>query len=98
MQYAEIIQAALKPGTAHLVADLFRTEVGPVLKQQPGYVTSRFLTNADTNRCLAVMLWDSAEHRDVAAASASLQQGLAHLQPHFDGAFTSDHYELAVQV
>lgn len=55
MLYAQILQVALRPGTAQRVADLFCTEVGPVLKQQPGYATSRFLTNADTNRCLAVM-------------------------------------------
>ena len=98
MQYAQILQVALQPGTAQQVADLFRTEVGPALKQQPGYVTSRFLTNNETNRCLAVTLWDSEQHRDAADTSDSLQQALSHLQPCFDGLVTVDHYELAVQV
>ncbi len=98
MQYAQILQVALQPGAAPQMADLFRTEVGPVLRQQPGYVTSRFLTNADTNRCLAVMLWDSEAHRAAAETSKELQRALIHLQPHFDGTPTIDHYELAVQV
>jgi hypothetical protein len=68
------------------------------LQQQPGYVTSRFLTNAETNRCLAVMLWDTEQHRDAADTSEALQQALGRLQPYFDGASTLDHYELAVQV
>jgi heme-degrading monooxygenase HmoA len=69
-----------------------------VLKQQPGYLTSRFLTNADTNRCLAVMLWESEAHRAAAETSATLQPALARLQAYFVGAPTIDLYELAVQV
>ena len=98
MLYAQIFQVALKPGAAEQVAELFRTEVGPVLKQQPGYATSRFLTNAATNRCLAVMLWESEPHRQAAEASPALQAALGHLQPCFEGAPTIDYYELAVQV
>jgi len=98
MLYAQILQVVLQPGTAQQVAELFRTEVGPVLKQQPGYATSRFLTNTHTNRCLAVMLWESEAHRAAAETSEELQRALAHLQPHFDGTPTIDHYELAVQV
>jgi heme-degrading monooxygenase HmoA len=98
MPYAQILQVALQPGTAPQVADIFRTEVGPVLRQQPGYATSRLLTNADTNRCLAVMLWNTEQHRDDAETNEALQQALARLQPYFDGLSTLDHYELAVQV
>lgn len=98
MPYAQILQAALRPGTAQQVADLFQTEVGPVLKQQPGYATSRFLTNADTHRCLAVMLWESEAHRAAAETSEAVQRALGHLQPCFEGAPTVDLYELAVQV
>jgi quinol monooxygenase YgiN len=98
MQYAQILQVALQPDTAQQVTDLFQHEVGPVLQQQPGFLTSRLLTNADTNRCLAVMLWDSEQHRDASDTSEALQQALARLQPYFDGAATLDHYELAVQV
>jgi heme-degrading monooxygenase HmoA len=98
MLYAQILQVALKSGTAQQVADIFQTEVGPVLKQQPGYATSRFLTNTDTNRCLAVMLWESASHREAAENSETLQGALGLLQPCFDGPVTVDHYELAVQV
>jgi len=98
MQYAQILQVALRPGTAQQVADIFRTDVGPVLQQQPGYVTSRFLTNAATNRCLAVMLWESVSHRAAAETSDALQHALGYLQPCFDGLSTVDHYELVVQV
>jgi heme-degrading monooxygenase HmoA len=98
MPYAQILQVALQPSATQQVVDLFRTVVGPVLQQQPGYVTSRFLTNAETNRCLAVMLWDTEQHRAAADISEALRQALGRLQPYFDGASTLDHYELAVQV
>ena len=98
MLYAQILQAALQPGTAQQVAEIFQTKVGPVLKQQLGYATSRFLTNADTNRCLAVMLWESEAHREAAETSVTLQGAFARLQPCFEGAPTIDKYELAVQV
>jgi heme-degrading monooxygenase HmoA len=98
MLYARIFQVPLRPGATEQAAELFRTEVGPVLKQQPGYVTSRFLTNADTNRCLAVMLWDNEQHREAAESSEALQQVFDHLQPCFAGPPTIDYYEVAVQV
>jgi heme-degrading monooxygenase HmoA len=98
MLYARIFQVLLQPGATTQAAELFRTEVGPVLKQQPGYVTSRFLTNAETNQCLAVMLWDNEQHREAAEASEELRTVFDHLKPCFNGTPTIDYYEVAVQV
>lgn len=98
MSYARIFQVLLKAGTAPQAIDLYQNEVGPVLKQQPGYVTSRFLTNTENNKCLAVILWDNEEHREAAESSETLQAVFDHLAPCFDGTPTIDYYEVAVQV
>ena len=82
MHFARILQAPLQPDTTKPAAEFFRDTIGPSLKRQPGYVTSRFLTNAITNKCLLVMLWDSEAHREEAESSGSLHEALQQID-HF---------------
>ncbi|WP_230471157.1 antibiotic biosynthesis monooxygenase family protein [Hymenobacter jejuensis] len=97
MLYARIFQVDLQPGTTPQAVELFRSAIAPVLKVQPGYVTSRFLTNTAANRCLAVMYWDNEEHRKEAENSGELQEVFNHLAPYFAGQPSIDYYEVAVQ-
>ncbi|CCG98139.1 hypothetical protein FAES_0125 [Fibrella aestuarina BUZ 2] len=96
--YARIVQVPLQPGAAEKATTYFRDTVGPALKQQTGFLNSRFLVNTDTNRCLMVTLWESAETRTAAETSGFLQNVLQHMKPFFAGLPTVDYYDVAVQV
>lgn len=98
MLFARIFQVALKPDTTVLATNHFRDTIGPALKTQPGYVTSRFLTNATTNRCLAVMWWDNQEHHHAAESSGALDEIFRSMAVFSAGEPTVDFYELAVQM
>ena len=96
--YARIVQATLQPGTAQEATAYFRDSVGPALKQHTGFMNSRLLINADTNRCLMVTLWESAEARSEAETNGFLQDVLRNMKPHFADQPTVDYYDVAVQV
>ncbi|MEZ0610885.1 antibiotic biosynthesis monooxygenase [Fibrella sp. WM1] len=96
--YARIVQVPLKPEAAEKATAYFRDTVGPALKQQTGFMNSRFLVNSDTNRCLMVTIWESPEARLAAETSGFLQNVLQHMKPFFAGLPTVDYYEVAVQV
>lgn len=96
--YARIVQVPLQPGAAEEATTHFRDKVGPALKQHSGFLNSRFLVNGETNRCLMVTLWESAEDRTAAETNGFLQEVLQQMKPHFAGQPTVDYYDVAVQV
>lgn len=96
--YARIVQVALQPGTATEATTYFSESVGPALKDHAGFKNSRFLVNEETNRCLMVTLWESAETRTEAETNGFLKEVLQNMTPHFAGQPTIDYYDVAVQV
>lgn len=78
--------------------DYFRATVGPALKEQAGFLNSRFLVDTVGNRCLMVTLWESEAARTQAETNGFLQEVLQQMKPYFAGAPTIDYYEVAVQV
>ena len=96
--YARIVQVPIQPGTATEASAFFRDSVGPALKQQAGFLNSRFLVNDETNQCLMVTLWESADARTGAETNGFLQDILQRMKPYFAGPPTVDYYEVAVQV
>jgi heme-degrading monooxygenase HmoA len=96
--YARIIQVPLLPDTVADATDYFRNSVGPALKDQAGFLNSRFLVNADTNKCLMVTLWESPEARTGAETNGFLQDVLKNMKQYFAGSPDIDYYDVAVQV
>ncbi len=96
--FARVIQVQLKPNTIEPATAHFRDNVGPALRQLDGFKNSRFLSNADTGKCLMVTLWESAEHRKGAETNGFLQGVMADMKEFFAGPPTVDYYEVGVQV
>lgn len=96
--FARIIQVPLKPDTIPAATAYFRDSVGPALKQQQGFLNSRFLTNSSTQKCLMVTLWESEDARTGAETNGFLQDALKNMRDYFAGPPTIDYYEVNVQV
>lgn len=96
--FARVVQVPLQPGSSTEAANYFKESVGPALKQQAGFINSRFLTNSETNKCLMVTLWESADHRQEAESNGFLQGVLQDMKQYFAGAPTIDYYDVDVQV
>ncbi|GAB3931800.1 antibiotic biosynthesis monooxygenase family protein [Larkinella terrae] len=96
--YARVIQVPLKPESISEATAYFHDSVGPALKEQDGFINSRFLTNAETNKCLMVTLWVSEEARINAENNGFLQGVLKGMGGYFAGPPTIDYYEVGVQV
>ena len=96
--YARVIQVLLQPETAPAAIEYFRQQVGPALKQQAGFLNSRFLTNAATQQCLMVTLWESEATRKGAESNGFLQGVLQQMGQYFASKPTIDYYQVDVQV
>ena len=96
--FARIVQVSLKPGSATDATTYFRNSVADALTDLPGFKNSRFLINSETNQCMMVTLWESAEARTNAETNGFLQGVLQDMKPFFAGQPVIDYYEVAVQV
>lgn len=96
--YARIIHVSLQAGAIAGATDYFQNSVGPALKDQAGFLNSRFLVNADTNKCLMVTLWASPDARTEAESNGFLQDVLKNMKQYFDGPPAIDYYDVAVQI
>ncbi|GAB3760891.1 antibiotic biosynthesis monooxygenase [Spirosoma pomorum] len=96
--YARIIQVSLQADAITEATDYFKNSVGPALKDQTGFLNSRFLVNSDTNKCLMVTLWESPEARTGAESNGFLQDVLKNMKQYFAEQPVIDYYDVAVQV
>ena len=96
--YARIINAPLQPGAADEATTYFRESIGPALKEQTGFLNSRFLVNSTTNECLMVTLWKTEQDRQESENNGYLSTALEGIKPHLAGPPVITYYEVAVQV
>ncbi|QKZ14052.1 antibiotic biosynthesis monooxygenase family protein [Spirosoma sp. KUDC1026] len=96
--YARIIQVPLQGDAIAEATDYFRDSVGPALKSQTGFLNSRFLVSAETNKCLMVTLWESPDARTEAESNGFLQDVLSNMKQYFAGPPVIDYYDVSVQV
>lgn len=59
--YARTITAALVPGMGDEAIRIFRDEIVPEIRKQPGYVSTAIYLDRDHNRAQTVSLWESEE-------------------------------------
>ncbi len=59
--YARTIVAYLIPGQADEAIRIFRDQIVPEIRQQPGYVSTAIYLDRDTNMAQTVSLWESQE-------------------------------------
>lgn len=59
--YVRTIVADLVPGKAAEAARIFREQVVPVIRQQPGYVSTAIYINHQTHQAQTVSCWASKE-------------------------------------
>jgi heme-degrading monooxygenase HmoA len=60
--YARTITAALVPGKGDEAIRIFRDGIVPIIRDQPGYISTSIYLNRDKNIAQTVSLWESAEH------------------------------------
>jgi len=59
--YARTITAALVPGKGDEAISIFRDKIVPIIREQPGYISTAIYLNRDKNIAQTVSLWESAE-------------------------------------
>jgi len=65
--YARTIDAALVPGKADEAIEIFRDKVAPIVKEQPGFVSTAIYIDRENNTARTVSIWESKEHESSTA-------------------------------
>ena len=71
--YARTITAALVPGMGDEAIRIFRDEIVPEIRKQPGYISTAIYLDREHNRAQTVSLWESE------AAERATSQGSGYL-------------------
>lgn len=58
--HARTIMASLVPGKADEALRIFHDEILPIIKEQPGYVSTALYVDRDNNQAQTVSIWESA--------------------------------------
>jgi heme-degrading monooxygenase HmoA len=69
--HARTIEAKLVPGMADEALRIFHEEVVPVVKAQPGYVSTALYLDRDNNAAMTVSVWESEEAEAATSTSSS---------------------------
>ncbi len=65
--YVRTIIADVIPGKSAQAVSIFREEIMPVIREQPGYVSSAIYINHRTNQAQTVSFWESKEAMEATA-------------------------------
>lgn len=71
--YVRTISADLVPGKAEEAVRIFREEIVPVIREEPGYIRTAIYIDNKNNRAQTVSFWESKE------AMEATSQGSAYL-------------------
>ena len=88
----------IQPGKMQEFIDLFKETMAPVVKSQKGFQGQYLMTDASTNKSLAISLWESEE--DMLATESSsgyIPEVVTKFSNVFAGPPDYDHYELSVE-
>lgn len=79
--YARTIQAAIVPGQTDEAIRVYNEQVLPLIRQQPGLISSALMIDRDNSRAMTVTVWETAEALAATAEGTSyLQQALGLLR------------------
>lgn len=96
--YARLFEGSLRAGASGDATNYFRQSLVPALRQQPGFLNGRLLTDAATGHCLLITVWESEADRRGADANGVLQTLFGHWQQYFVQPPIWVDYDLAAQV
>jgi heme-degrading monooxygenase HmoA len=68
--HSRTIEAKLVPGMADEALRVFRDEVMPIVKQQPGFISTSLFLDRANNKAMTVSIWESAEAEAATSASS----------------------------
>ena len=80
--YARVIQFSVLPEFISEATVYFKSTIGPALKEQKGFVSSRLLINDTTYQCMTVTLWESQQTLHASESSIYLKEILDQMLPY----------------
>ena len=71
--FARVMHIQAKPGQLDAITALYCEAVVPVLRLEPGFVSSLLLPDPDTGKGMSIAMWNSQEDQDTSDSVGTLQ-------------------------
>ncbi len=94
---AAVNYVQVQPGKMSEVVAIIRDSVAPVVRQQPGNQGAILLTDTNTNKAIAVALWETEADAAAVITSGWYQEQVAKLTDVMAGPPVREVYEVSVR-
>ncbi len=95
--YARTMRAQLQPGRVDELLRVWRDDVLPAARQQPGFRGATLLVDHTERTGISITRWDSLEELEAGEANGFLQAQVAKLAPYLTSAPERHVYEIALE-
>jgi quinol monooxygenase YgiN len=95
--HARVVSIEMLPMDVAEAARIYRHEVIPSAKEEPGFRGALLLTDESTGEAVSISLWASEEAMHTSEASGFYHKKLTELDRLLIGAPVRKHYEVSVQ-
>lgn len=95
--YARLVIAYAKPRMIDEIIKIDRDFVFPAEKKQKGFKSSYIFTNRDTNKGMAISLWETEADAIAWETSGTFRELSMKLMPYFFGVPILEGYEVSLQ-
>jgi quinol monooxygenase YgiN len=96
--HARVIRVQLQPAKVGEAILLYQDSVVAAARQQQGFKGALLLTDAATNKAIAISLWQSEAQLSASESSGYLQEQLSQFESIFAAPPVIERYEVSVQV
>lgn len=94
---ARVISVQIQQGRAEEMVNIYRDSIVSAAQTQKGFKGCLFLTDPDTNKAVAIALWETEADMKAGEASGYLKEQIAKIAATFPRPLTTDHFEMSVQ-
>jgi heme-degrading monooxygenase HmoA len=98
VMHARVTHFQVLPGKFDEITGLWRNSVIPAAQDEKGFQGVLLLADRNTDKCIAITLWETEADMTMGEASGFYQQQLAKFKDVFGAPPVREHYEVVVQV
>ena len=96
--HAAVIYFQIQPGKANEAATIFRDSVVPAARQQQGHSRAILLSDPNTDKAIAIGLWETEADAAAVSNSGWYQEQVAKFASVFAGPPVREVYEVTVDI
>jgi len=94
--YARVATAQVQPGKMDEFLKIYKETQQPINQQAKGFISARILTDSNSGKGVAVVLWETESDARATLSDSTLQDAMKRFEGVMASAITTEIYEVSV--